>query len=163
MNNLLRQIQARRIERLSNASQTRIRRPGSEDLDEYAFRARASGRLEITFTAGEAYMVNETPSAFSGSALVVSIPAAAGDYVVYLRHEYGVGAAAGTWGALTACLAADIPSELTDGRVVARNFKICSVTVTGSGADARIGTPVQRWRQGDVTGYAPYIAPEDGA
>lgn len=150
------------------SAESELRRRGASDetaipFDDYAWRVTRTGRLQVRVRSGSAYMVNETPAAYDDALL--DVPAVAGDYVVLLRHEYGIGGAEGVWPEVAEVVAvADVPSEMDAGRIVARNFIIATLTVTGDTAEtAAISSgPLQAWRCGDVYGYAPYLAPLEG-
>ena len=127
------------------------------DFDDYAWRGQITGDLEIMIRAGNAYMVNEAAVAYADRTF--SVPETDGTYVVYLRHNYGYGATPGTWeSAPVLCASSAVPSEMSGGRVVARNFIIFTVVVAGGRIDSRN----QNWRWGDVQGYAPYFRPSEG-
>ena len=130
---------------------------GDAEEESYAFKVKQQGATGVVVTAGNAYMVNETVVPFVLTEL--SVPTTEGNYYVYLRHTYGFGSAEGAWGDLSVCATASLPSELDGSRVVARNFIIATVSM---GSSSRITGIVQNWRSGDIYGYAPYFAPEEG-
>jgi hypothetical protein len=122
--------------------------------EDYAFRVRRIGALTVRVTGGNAYMVNEPEEAIATED--IAVPETDGTYVVMIRHTYGTGGSDGTWGGLVVPALADVPSEYEDGYLVARNFRIATLTVVSG---ALSGKPVQNWRLGDVFGYAPRLPP----
>ena len=122
--------------------------------ENYAFKCSFSGDT-VSVVAGNAQMVGETLEAYAETSISVPSPQDDGTYVVFIKHDYGVGDADGTWNAIDMCLVADLPSETdVDGRVVSRNFILCTVTVVGT----FITGLVQNRRMGDIMEYAPYLA-----
>lgn len=121
------------------------------ESEDYAFRVRQTGALELTVTGGNAYMVNEAATVVADT--VLSVPDTAGTYAVWMKHTYGIRALAGTWGTLSVTLTSAVPSELTGGKITSRVFTIASLSVTAGS----VGSLLQHWRQGDLVGYAPYI------
>lgn len=131
-------------------------------VQEYAFRVWKSGATKVTVTGGSAQMIGEEAREFVTQELTLPAVGDAvddGQYVVYGRNEYGVGDEDGTWSDLAVCLLADLPSIMDGDRLIAENFRIATLTVSGG---VIVGKPVQNWLWGDLRGYAPNLSPSEG-
>lgn len=131
-------------------------------IQEYAFRVWKSGATKVTVTGGSAQMIGEEAREFETQELTLPSVGDAvedGQYVVYGRNDYGIGDEDGTWADLAVCLLADLPSIMDGDRLIAENFRIATLTVSGG---VIVGKPVQNWLWGDLRGYAPNLSPSEG-
>jgi hypothetical protein len=156
-----RQIQGGRISALQRQAQGRIRRPVTSQVgSSVAHWGRIVDAMKVQVNAGRAYMVNEPAESYDEA--VYTVPDVAGTYVVYVRNDYGFGDGAGTWTERLCVLEADLPDEIVDGRVLGRNFILMTLVVEAFEAVNVITSIRQDWTEGDVKGYAPNYAPEEG-